>query len=189
MPVYEGIDVKEVMSLKNNISSIEAALSITFEKDNTKMKGDGRLNICRDGDLSMRVYSFGFLAFEITSENGIIKSVPMIDKNRGAILTRGLRDCLFWWDIKDFEIVEEEHVYILKNFMREIWIDRKTMFPLKQIVFIEDGRQLTISYENPEKVNDMWYPSKIRMELLNYSVTFKINDISFVSLLSLHEPK
>jgi len=179
MPVYEGVDVKEVLSSKNNISAIEATLSIIFEKDDTVMKGDGILNISRDGDLSMRVYSFGFLAFEITSENGIIKSVPMIDKNRGAILTHGLRDCLFWWDIKDFEIVEEEHDYILKNLMREVWIDRITMFPLKQIVFFEDGRQLTISYENPEKVNDMWYPSKIRIELLNYSVTLKIKDISF----------
>ena len=189
MPVYEGIDIKDVLSSKNNISAIETTLSIIFEDDNTRIRGDGVLNVSRNGDLSMRVYSFGFLAFEMTSENGTIKSAPMIDRNKGTILTYGLKDCLFWWDIKDFEIEEKENNYLLKNLTRKLWIDRKTMFPVKQIISLEDGRELNISYENPEKVNDIWYPSKIRIGLLNYSVTLKIKDISFVLFSFLHESK
>ena len=49
----------------------------------------------------MRIYSFGFLAFEMTAHNGIIKSKPPVDRNKGILLSSGLRDCLFWWDIKD----------------------------------------------------------------------------------------
>jgi hypothetical protein len=180
MPVYEDVDVRHALHSKNSISAIEAAFSITLEKDDMEIKGDGALNISRNGNLNLRVYSSGFLALELISENGIIKSVPVIDRNKGIIFTYGLRDCLFWWDIKDFEIDEKEGVYLLKNLSRRLWIDRKTMFPIRQTVFLEDGSELNIHYGNPEKTGDIWYPSKIKIDLSKYSVTLKIKEISFV---------
>ena len=179
MPVYEGIDIADALHLKDGISAIEATFTIIFEREDTEIRGDGVLNISRNGDLSLRVYSFGFLALELTSENGFIKSVPMIDRTRATMLTYGLRDCLFWWDIKDFEIDEKEGIYLLKNLSRTLWIDRKTMFPIRQPVSIEDGREFIFYYESPEKAGDIWYPSKIRIEFSKYSVTLKIKDISF----------
>jgi hypothetical protein len=179
MPVYEGIDVKDVLYSKNSISAIDTTFSIVFEKDDTEIRGEGVLNISRDGNLNLRVYSFGFLALELISEDGIIKSNPRLDRSKGTILTSGLRDCLFWWDIKDFEIDEKDGISLLINPSREIWIDRKTMLPIKQTVALEDGRKLDIYYESPEKISDMWYPSKIRIELSRYSVTLKIKEISF----------
>jgi hypothetical protein len=180
LPVYEGVNVREVLSSKNNIAAIDTTFSIVIDQDNSKMQGDGILNISRNGDLKMRVYSFGFLAFEIISEDGIIKSVPVIDRSKGTLLTYGLRDCLFWWDIDDYEIEEKEDNYILKSFTRTIWIDRKTLFPLKQSIALENGSELNISYENPEKSDGVWYPSKIRIELAQYSVTLRMKDISFI---------
>lgn len=180
MPVYEGVSVEEALRSKNSISAIETTFSITLEKDDTKMTGDAVLYISRNGNLSLRVYSFGFLALEVISENGIIKSVPVIDRNKGTILTYGLRDCLFWWNIKDFNIYEKAGVYLLKNLSRSLWIDRKTMFPIKQTVFLKDGSELNMQYGNPDKAGDMWYPSKIKINLSEYSVTLKIKEISFI---------
>ena len=179
VPVYEGVDVKEFLDSKNSVSVIDTIFSITFEKDETEMRGEGVLNISRDGDLSLRVYSLGFLALEITSDKGIVKSTPRIDRIKGRILTEGLRDCLFWWDIKDYEINEKEGMYLLKNLSREIWMDRKTMLPIKQSVSLQDGRELIIHYEDIRKAGDIWYPSRIRIDLLKYSVKLKIKDISF----------
>ena len=179
MPVYEGIDVRDVLNSRNTISSIDTTFSIIFEKDDTEIRGDGVLNISRNGNLNLRVYSFGFLALELTSEDGIIKSVPRLDRGKSTILTYGLRDCLFWWDINDFEVAEKDGMYLLRNPFRKIWIDGKTMLPLKQIITLEDGRDIAISYENPEKVGDIWYPLKIRIELSHYFVTLKIKEILF----------
>jgi len=179
MPVYEGVDVRDFLASKNNISNIEAVFSIIYEKDDTEIRGEGMVNISRNGNLNLRIYSFGFLALELTSENGIIKSTPMIDRNKGTILTSGLRDCFFWWDIQDFGIEEQNSAYLLKNSLKKIWIDRKTMLPLKQTVSLEDGREVTISYEDTEKIGDIWYPSKIRIELQRHAVTLRIKDISF----------
>jgi len=179
IPVYEGINVEDALGSKDSISAIEATFSITLEKDDIEIKGDGVLNIHRNGNLNLRVYSLGFLALELISENGTIKSDPVIDNDKGTILTYGLRDCLFWWDIKNFEIDEKEGVYLLKNLSRKLWIDSKKMFPIKQTVFLEDGSELDVYYENPEKKGDIWYPSKIKIDLSEYSVTLKIKDISF----------
>jgi len=167
LPVYEGIDVREALSSKNNISSVDSTFSITFEKDDSEIRGDGVVNMARNGNMTMRIYSFGFLAFELTSENPII-------------LTYGLRDCIFWWDMEDFEIEEKEDYFIISNLTRTLWLDRKTMFPKKQIISLEENRQLNIYYENPEKAGDIWYPSRIRIELSKYAVTLKIKDISFI---------
>jgi outer membrane lipoprotein-sorting protein len=181
IPVYEGIDVRDVLSAKNSISAMDATFSIIFEKGDSEMRGEGVLNISRIGDLSLRVYSFGFLALEVTSENGMIKSNPRIDRNKSKMLTQGLRDCLFWWDIQDFEIDEKDGMYLLRNFSREIWLDKKTILPIKQRVSLEDGKELRISYEDVEKMGDVWYPSTIKIELSQYSVTLKMREILFTS--------
>ena len=179
MPVYEGKDVREVLIANKDVSSIETTFSITFEKEDTEIRGNGILNISKDGDLNMRVYSFGFLAFEMTSENGIIKSAPSIDRNKGIILTYGLRDCLFWWDLKDFEINEKEDYFVIRNNERELWLDKKTAFPRRQIISLEDGRELNVYYGSPERMGNCWYPSKIRIELYRYAVILEVKDISF----------
>ena len=131
--------------------------------------------------MNMRVYSFGFLAFQISAEDGVIKSSPPVDRGKGMILTYGLRDCLFWWDLKDFDIQEKENRYVLRDMARTLWIDRKTMFPIRQIISLDDGRELVMTYEDPELAEDIWYPAKIRIELSRYSVTLKIKDISFIT--------
>jgi len=179
IPTYEGLDVKEVLSARNTISAIDATFTIIFEKNDSEMRGEGVLNMSRNGDLSLRIYSFGFLALEVTSENGVIKSTPRIDRSKTKILTQGLRDCLFWWDIQDYEVDERDNVYHLKNLSREVWYDKKTVLPIEQRVALENGRELHISYEDMEKMGDVWYPSKITIELSQYAVKLKIKEISF----------
>jgi hypothetical protein len=180
LPLYQGGNLQEVLSSRKNISTIETTFSITFEKDDTEMRGDGALNLLKNGDLSMRIYSFGFLAFEMTAHDGIIKSNPKVDRNKGTMLSAGLRDCLFWWDIQDFSVEEDVSGYLLKNMTRSLWINRGTMLPIKQVISLEDGRELLIIYENPDYAGTLWYPSKIRIELARYAVTLKIREISFL---------
>jgi len=181
LPDYEGVDVRDVLSSRRNIKSIETTFSVTFERDDTEVKGEGVLNISKNGDMSMRVYSFGFLVFQITSEDGTVRSAPEVDRSRGALLTYGLRDCFFWWDLEDFEVEEKTDHYLLDNSMRKLWMNGKTMLPFKQSVALSDGRELIMYYEQPDKSGDIWYPSKIRIELSKYAVILKIREILFES--------
>jgi hypothetical protein len=181
IPTYGDMDAVEGLHLNERISAIEAEFSITFLKDDSKMRGEGVLTISKNGDLNLRVYSLGFLAFEITSDHGIVKSDPVLDRTKRKILTYGLRDCLFWWDMEDFDVADEGDVYLIRSFPRKLWLDTKTMLPVQQSVQLEDNRELWFYYEKPEKLGDVWYPSKIRIELSRYAVILEFDEMLFVS--------
>jgi hypothetical protein len=181
MPSYEGRAFKEVLSEKSGISAIEAKFAVLFEKKGSEIKGDAALDIEKSGDLSLRVYSLGFLAMELTSRGGRVKSDPVLDRGKRLILTRGLRDCLFWWDMKDYDFSEENGQYVMRNSDRELWIDKKTFLPSRQTIRFEDGKELKIYYSEPAGENDVWYQSKIRIELSRYAVTLTIKKMTFKS--------
>jgi hypothetical protein len=181
IPSYEGRDFREVISGMQGIREIETRMSILFEKVDAETTGEGALDILRNGDMSLRIYSLGFLAMELTSREGRVKSTPHLDKNKTMILTKGLRDCLYWWDIKDFTLSEDGDDYLLRSRERELWVDRKTFLPRKQIIRFDADRELVIYYESPARANDVWYQAKIRIELSRYRVTLTLKDISFKS--------
>ena len=183
MPSYEGRDFREVMSEMQDIKEIETRMSILFEKVDAEMTGDGALEIFRNGDMSLRVYSLGLLAMELTSREGTVRSTPRLDEHKTMILTKGLRDCLYWWDMEDFTFSEDGDEYLLSNRERELWVDRKTFLPRKQIIHIDVDKELIIYYERPARANDVWYQSKIRIELSRYRVTLTVKNISFRSSL------
>jgi len=179
MPAVEqrGIDV--VLAERRSIERIDAAMSVVFEKTDSEMHGDAVLDIAQDGDLHMKVYTLGILVMDITSKNGRVKSMPKLDKSKTAILTQGLRDSLFWWDLTDFTVQEEHDHLILQNATRHVVLDRKTMLPQKQRISFDDGRQLTVFYDNPAQAKGVWYQSKMRIELSRYAVTLTIREIQF----------
>ncbi len=180
-PDIDGLSLQESLSARSAITSIGATFSIVLEKDDSEIRGDGVLSVLKNGDLSLRIYSLGFLAFEMTAENGNLKSNPPVDRNRGLLLSYGVRDCLFWWDLKPYTAEEDEGFYILHNSARTIRIDKKTMLPVMQTVSLDDGKTITIRYDNPAFIDAVWHPSKIRIELARYAVTLNVKNISFLS--------
>ncbi|MBI5073787.1 MAG: hypothetical protein HZB62_01240 [Nitrospirae bacterium] len=179
MPAVEQRSIDVVLAERRSIERIDAAMSVVFEKTDSEMYGDAVLDIGQDGNLHMKVYTLGILAMDLTSKNGLVKSTPKLDKNKTAILTQGLRDSLFWWDLKDFTVREEKDQLILQNATRQVVIDRKTMLPQKQVISFDDGKQLKISYDNPAQAQGVWYPSKMRIELSRYTVTLTVREITF----------
>ncbi len=178
MPAYEGVDVREIIAGRSSIKSVEATFSIEFEKDDSTMTGDAVIELT-DEVLSLRVYSLGFLAAEVTAENGVIKSNPRLDTNKSAILVDGLTNSFLWWTIKNYEIEEKNGMYQLRNSSRKLLIDKKTMLPRQQTIELDNGRELNVFYEEPANSGEFWYPSKMRIELSRYAVTLKIKTISF----------
>jgi hypothetical protein len=179
LPLLEEKPLDKVLAERSGISRIDATFSVIFEKADSETRGDGILNIFNNGDLELKVYSLGFLAMELTSRNGAVKSNPGLDSSKKAVLTQGLRDSLFWWDIKDFTVEDEEGCYLLKNAEREIMIDKKSGLPKKQRIYFANGKVLTVYYDNPARENGILYQSKIKIELSKYSVTLLVRNINF----------
>lgn len=179
LPHVKDRGLADVIAERQKINDIDTAFDIIFEKPDTEIRGEGVLSISKNGDMAMKVYSLGFLAMEMTSRNNIVKSAPKFDRNKTIILTAGLKDCLYWWDIKEYSVQEDEESFLLKNLTREIIIDKKTMLPKRQKIYFPDGKELRISYQNPAIENGIFYPSRMRIELAKYAVTLSIKTISF----------
>jgi hypothetical protein len=178
-PVLKEMSLEEALSERRTISRIDAAFSVLFEKADSEIRGEGILNAFGNGDLDLRVYSLGFLALELLSRNGVVKSNPGLDSAKKAILSQGLRDSLFWWDINDFTVRDEGLYYLLRNASREITVDKESMLPLKQQIFFSDGKMISVYYDNPAKEDGLIYQTKMKIELARYSVTLTIKSISF----------
>jgi len=177
-PLPEEKGLEEAIAEKQSITRIGTTFSVIFEKADSEIRGEGVLDVSENGDLDLKVYSLGFLALELVSRNGIVKSNPGLDSSKKAILTQGLRDSIFWWDTKDFTILEEGAFYLLRSAGREITVDKKSMLPVNQQIFFADGKTISVSYENPANEGNFRYQSKMRIELSRYSVTLNIRNFS-----------
>ncbi|MGD0884982.1 MAG: hypothetical protein ABSA46_08955 [Thermodesulfovibrionales bacterium] len=165
------------MVRRDNVASIQSTFSIEFERDGGVIKGDAALQVTPDA-LSLRIYSLGFLVAEVTSDDTITKSDPPIDRNRLVMLVDGIRNSFFWWSIKGYDVQEDEKTYRLSNSWRSLILDKRTLLPEKQIIELEDGKQLNVVYEEPEHIGGIWFPSKMRIGLSRQSVSLKIRTLT-----------
>ncbi|MDI6728573.1 MAG: hypothetical protein QMD44_06570 [Thermodesulfovibrionales bacterium] len=196
LPSYEGIHIENALSELKDIKSIEAVLSVEYEKNDSSMSGDASLNVSED-KLNLRLYYLGFLAGEVSEDKGIIKSKPKLDKNKSTILIDGLKNSFFWWNIKDYTLQEKEDAYELKNSYRKLLISKKTLLPVQQTIELNDGEELKIFYDVPAKSNNestegidqqnqpsnskpIWYNSRLKIEFKNYIVKIKVKSYSAI---------
>lgn len=179
MPSYGGKTFNEVLSGMQAVSGMKARFSIVFLRDGRERKGDAALDLSESGDMNLRVYSLGFLAMELSSKGGFVKSSPPIDPGNYLILTGGLRDCFFWWDAEDRTLTDLAGNYVLSNARRTVWVDKKTFLPVRQKIIFADGREIDIRYDRPRREGDTWYQSRILIEYGGYSATLSVSHMSF----------
>jgi hypothetical protein len=178
LPSFQGGDIRAALAEKRLVTDIETTFAVAFNKADAEMRGDGALTITSAGDIDLRIYTLGFLAMELTSRDGVVKSSPLLDRTKKILLTEGLRDCIFWWKADNISIEEEDDRYVLANSSRKIWVDRKSFLPLRQVVSLDGGKELTIYYEEPVRENGRWYQSRVRIEYLRYAVTLSVKTLA-----------
>lgn len=130
-------------------NSIDSVLYLEYEGKGRKLKGDALLKIS-DSRVLLRVYYMGFPAGEIVEENGEINSTVAIEKDMARELLRGLRKAFLWWK-GNFTLFENHEEYLLKEDGRVLTLKKENFMPILQILNLE-GHQITIAYENPQKV-------------------------------------
>jgi len=180
IPVREGINLRDELTRMGSITSLDASFRIEFVRGESTMKGDAVLRLTPE-DLDLRVYSLGFLVSEVTSHEGLMKSNPPIETTRLLLLIDGIRNSFFWWSIEGYEIDEDDAALTLfvTNSWRRIAFNKKTLLPVRQMISLEEGKELHIFYEDPQPFNGVWFPSKMRIELSPYAVTLAIRELSF----------
>ena len=176
IPTYEGVDPKVLLAEREHITMLESTFSIEFEKEGSIMKGEGALRLTPDS-LDLQVYSFGFLVAEVSSNSVATTCNPPVDKNKLSLLVDGLRNSFFWWSVKNPDIRDDHGTYRVSNSWKKVFIDKKTMMPLRQTIELDGGRQLDVMYDEPAFMDGVWFPSKMRIALAHQSVNLKIETL------------
>jgi hypothetical protein len=183
-PSREGISLSELLAKMKAVQSIEAVLSIDYEKNDAMISGDAFLNLS-PAALDLRIYYLGFLAGEVKEDNGVIKSKPKLDKYKSTVLVDGLRNSFLWWTISDYTIQDREDSYVLRNSNRTLTISKKTLLPLEQTIELDNGEEMTISYDEPAcnkpetEKNGVapeiaWYQSHLSISYKNHQVKVRV---------------
>jgi hypothetical protein len=179
MPSYGGKTFRQVLSGMQDVSAVKTRFSIVFVNDGRERRGDAALDLAQNGDMSLRIYSLGFLATELSSKDGVVRSSPPIDPDKYFILTEGLKDCFFWWSMRDRSLTDEDGRYILADARRTVLVDKKTFLPSRQEILFDNGREVDIYYDRPARDGDSWYQSRIRIEYGGYSATLLVSHMEF----------
>ena len=183
-PSREGISLSEVLAKMSAVQSIEAILSIDYEKNDGLMSGDAFLNLS-PAALDLKIYYLGFLAGQVKEDNGVIKSKPKLDKYKSTVLVDGLRNSFLWWTITDYTIQENPDSYVLRNFNRTLTIGKKSLLPMEQTIELDNGEEMTISYDEPAcnkpetEKNGLdpemaWYQSRMSIRYKNHQLKVRV---------------
>jgi hypothetical protein len=178
IPVREGIDLRDELTRMGSLTSLDASFTIEFVRGESTMKGDAVLRLTPE-DLDLRVYSLGFLVSEVTSHDGLTKSTPPMERTGLLLLIDGIRNSFFWWSIEGYEIDEDDAAFLVTNSWRRIVFNKRTLLPVRQMINLDEGKELQIFYEDPRPLDGVWFPSKMRIELSSYMVTLAIRELSF----------
>lgn len=169
--------LEDILARKADLS-VSSIFDIEFERSGRIVKGEAALQLTPDL-FDLRVYSLGFLVAEVRADKTGTISNPPIDRDRLSVLVDGLRNSFLWWSVKDHVISDSHDNYEVSNTIRRLVINKKTMLPVSQEIELGDGRLLHIRYDEPAIIEGVWFPSKLKAVLSNYSVRLKIKNLTF----------
>ncbi|MEW5746688.1 MAG: hypothetical protein AB1805_14760 [Nitrospirota bacterium] len=188
-PAHAGVALEDALAALKAVDAVEAVLSIDYEKSDSVMSGDAFLKVS-ESMLTLRLYYLGFLAGEVTEENGVVKSKPKLDRNKSAILVDGLKNSFLWWNIDHYTVQENETAYIVRNYNRRLVISKETLLPVEQTIELDSGDKLSISYDVPVKNTEQalslaadsllqWYQSHLTIQLKKHVVRVKVKSLAY----------
>ncbi len=184
--VYSGkhITLADISAMHSDVRAIKATFSITLKQISQSMTGEG-LVLLKEGVfhepplLHLKVYAFGNIILDVISRSGIVTTNPPMNIERYDELSNGIIYAFLWWrDIEGGSLKTDEDSFIISSKDRKIWLDRKTLLPLKQELLLGKER-VNISYSKPRNNGKIWYPSLMKIADKKNEVYLDIRHIDF----------
>lgn len=189
--LYRGVDLslEEVIQKSGkNIDTLKAISDISIEKDNEPYSYiSASALIKRPGQARMRIYKFGMPVNDILIKDEQV--YVLSGKSSGVVkeLGREFYHAVFWWDgIKDGVMHKEGNEYIIKTESKEIYLDRETLFPMRQEITTE-GKSVLIKYSEPKNEESFWYPSTIDIKMGDFILKVQVKKLVLNPQLDEHD--
>jgi hypothetical protein len=163
-PQYgEAFSLDEIVSkVGDDIQVLKAIADIRIEKNNELYDQiNASVIVKRPDSAHMRMYKFGMLVSDIVMKDGSLHILTgKSDKKTGELINEFFH-AVFWWDgLERGAMYREGDAYIIKINNKEIRLDRATLLPLSQEIYLL-SKIIHITYTEPHDYDGFWYPSKM----------------------------
>jgi hypothetical protein len=177
--IGEDLTLDEVISIAGrDIDTLKAVVDVTIKKKNKYYSSiNASVLIKRPGLVHMRIYKFGMLVDDIVIRNNEVHVVSGKERAWLKHVGREFYHAIFWWDgTIDASMRKRGPEYIIRTEGMEMRLDNRSLFPLRQIIKIND-RSAQITYSKPRMEGGRWFPSLIKIDMEDLSFSIKIEKL------------
>lgn len=180
-PLYRDVDLslEEIITIaQGDIDILKAVVSINIEKDDVQYSNiDASLLLKKPDWLHMRLYKFGILVGDYLVKDNVVHGVSGKGSDKFREFGKELYYSIFWWgDIENAVMYKQATDYVIRTENKEIRLDSSTLLPERQEVTV-NGKKIYILYAEPEKEDNLWYPSVVKIEIGAYRFTIKVEKL------------
>ncbi|KJU86865.1 hypothetical protein MBAV_000944 [Candidatus Magnetobacterium bavaricum] len=172
------ITLNELLRRLDSVAKISGTVEISIKTSKQTLSGNASI-VLDDSGFQINVYSLGFLAGEFSQKDGQLKSSPEMDDADKELFARVIREGLLWWKFDDLITSDLDDWLILKTPGRVVVLNKTTLAPAKQSLYIDDENIMSIVYKDTVWTDGIAYPSRIDANLGDNALSIKVEAIRF----------
>jgi hypothetical protein len=176
-------NIQDFIRKMQNYQSLESSLTIEYESKESLFSADASLKIYKNETL-LRVYYMGFTVGEIYEKEGEFSSNLPMERDKIMQILTGIKRGFMWWN-GDFEVIENEKNFILRESDREIVLTKNGFIPVSQ-TFTFENQKIFIVYEDikefqPHDKTTLIMPSQIIVYYKSRNLKIKIEKLKLIN--------
>jgi len=176
-------NIQDFIRKMQNYQSLESSLTIEYESKESLFSGDASLKIYKNETL-LRVYYMGFTVGEIYEKEGEFSSNLPMERDKIMQILTGIKRGFMWWN-GDFEVIENEKNFILRESDREIVLTKNGFIPVSQ-TFTFENQKIFIVYEDFKEFQThdkttLIMPSQIIVYYKSRNLKIKIEKLKLIN--------
>jgi len=176
-------NIQDFIRKMQNYQSLESSLTIEYESKGSLFSADASLKIYKNETL-LRVYYMGFTVGEIYEKEGEFSSNLPMERDKIMQILTGIKRGFMWWN-GDFEVIENEKNFILRESDREIVLTKNGFIPVSQ-TFTFENQKIFIVYEDFKEFQThdkttLIMPSQIIVYYKSRNLKIKIEKLKIIN--------
>jgi hypothetical protein len=180
-PLYEDttLTLEEIiLKAGSGLDSLKAISTITVDKNDKHFSTFSASSLIKKPDwVHMRVYQLGMLVRDfVIKDNQLYMRSGKKDLNLRNLGTE-MHNAIFWWeDLQDGAMTVKNDTYVIRSLHKELYLDRDTLLPVKQIISSKQG-SILMNYKEPEETDGYWYNSIIDIYFNEFKFNVKLKKL------------
>lgn len=162
VPEYTGT-VQEFLKENSMWNGLKGSFELQLKRPGGEVLSADSYIETGPGKTIMKFYRLGFQVGELEEKNP-----------RYRVLEEAVREGLIWWQIEGYTLDRSQLVYTVNTDRRSLVLDRKTLVPLSQSIYVPDEGTVYVSYSDYRRLETLWYPYRMEISYAGYELDLKL---------------